>query len=377
MSQQKGFPMTFAARQRGNQQRSAFTLVELLVVVAIIAILIALLLPAVQQAREAARRTQCRSNLKQLGLALHNYQSANGFFPGCIVNGLNGLQLQGSAGPCMGFSYYHPNALAWRVSILPYIEQTPLYNQFNFSGFRRCGLGSPAADPNTIAGNLVYTFLCPSDPTRTNEARSVRNYGSVAVYPTNYAAATSVNGQWYEAAYRQFDSANPTLSSGFRGSMASESGLGPRPLRPADFVDGTSNTVQVVEKFRGKTFIERQCEWPNDVPNCPSGMAGEVFGIYDLTAESAYCFHWAFEAGYCGADATRTPNHPARDETSWADDGGAGTSGTMPASSAHVGGAMTLFADGSVHFVSGSVDLRAWKNTFSYRLGEATTIGID
>src|SRR6185436_9747421 len=100
--------------------RTGFTLIELLVVIAIIAILIALLLPAVQQAREAARRTQCRNNLKQLGLALHNYHDAKNRFPQAVIWGTwNGQS-------------WLPNHHTWLTMLLPYLDQAPLYNQVNF-----------------------------------------------------------------------------------------------------------------------------------------------------------------------------------------------------------------------------------------------------
>ncbi|NOX55774.1 MAG: DUF1559 domain-containing protein, partial [Planctomycetes bacterium] len=102
--------------------RRGFTLIELLVVIAIIAILIALLLPAVQQAREAARRTQCRNNLKQIGLALHNYHDVYGVFPPALIN--SGRQGdRNTNGPVL-------NATAW-IMLLPYVDQAPLYEQYN------------------------------------------------------------------------------------------------------------------------------------------------------------------------------------------------------------------------------------------------------
>ncbi len=110
----------FCRKNRG------FTLIELLVVIAIIAILVALLLPAVQQAREAARRTQCKNNLKQLGIAIHNYHDVAGMFPGNIT------QSPGS----------YRNA-SWLTMILPYIDQAPAYNQMEFSGTNFSNQGAP------------------------------------------------------------------------------------------------------------------------------------------------------------------------------------------------------------------------------------------
>ena len=141
------------------RMRRAFTLIELLVVIAIIAVLIALLLPAVQQAREAARVTQCRNNLKQLGLALHNYESLHRHFPAGSLRSPQGW-------------YGH----SWLAAILPFMEQGNLYKQFDFLGISHpsTGLiyGPNAAYPagaNMVNGNLVSgrnieIFVCPSSP---------------------------------------------------------------------------------------------------------------------------------------------------------------------------------------------------------------------
>src|SRR5882757_5090951 len=126
-----------ATRKRG------FTLIELLVVIAIIAILIALLLPAVQQAREAARRTQCKNNLKQLGLALMNYESTTGCFP---MEKITGTPL---------YPNYNQN---WLQMMLPYIDQAPIYNQFNFN----VSWDDPSQWPLTTTS--IAAFACPSAP---------------------------------------------------------------------------------------------------------------------------------------------------------------------------------------------------------------------
>ena len=138
--------------------RRAFTLIELLVVIAIIAILIGLLLPAVQKVRSAAARTQCQNNLKQIGLALHNYEAVNSAFPpSCVINNPRYPPLAGTAG---GLSYpddllVGPPGWGWGVILLPFLEQDNLYRQFN--------LAEPCWSPVNAAAarTKVSVFLCP------------------------------------------------------------------------------------------------------------------------------------------------------------------------------------------------------------------------
>src|SRR5262249_3851998 len=140
--------------EMGLKSRRGFTLIELLVVIAIIAVLIALLLPAVQAAREAARRSQCVNNLKQIGLALHNYESGNGAFPPGNVTARRGY-----TDPTLSqWTSWSPHAM-----LLPYLEQTALYNAANFS--LACCQDAPEAHQTnlTVILTRVSGFLCPSD----------------------------------------------------------------------------------------------------------------------------------------------------------------------------------------------------------------------
>ena len=163
-----------------NARKSArgFTLIELLVVIAIIAVLIALLLPAVQAAREAARRAQCVNNLKQLGLAAHNYHSASEIFPAC-------LYLHPVFGPTNGLAW---NNSSWLVLMLPQMEQTPLYNAVNFSKMWGTNLGGGwrwsanfmGQENSTVRLTVINSLGCPSDPSpRTDNTNADEIIGSV------------------------------------------------------------------------------------------------------------------------------------------------------------------------------------------------------
>ena len=149
-----------------SQRRRGFTLIELLVVIAIIAVLIALLLPAVQAAREAARRAQCMNNLKQLGLALANYESANNVYPSAAVFGIGTGGMPGSICSSPGFGNNCQNT-PWFVLMLPYIEQSALYNSFNAS----IGMEGPQLDLCRAVSSSIARFLPPRS--RRSSARAI------------------------------------------------------------------------------------------------------------------------------------------------------------------------------------------------------------
>lgn len=207
---------------RGQRKRvSGFTLIELLVVIAIIAVLIALLLPAVQQAREAARRTQCKNNLKQLGLALHNYADTFGRFPMAVTWGVKNGTTWG------------PHHHTWLTRILPYMDQAPLYNQFNFmvSSWDNV-VGSPTN--RTLIGRQVPALRCP-----TGTGVGDPPGGTKGVAITDYAACEGYD--WWQ---RSPGGAGPENDGGvgkggiFTCNVSS---------RIADISDGTSNTVMLSE----------------------------------------------------------------------------------------------------------------------------------
>jgi prepilin-type N-terminal cleavage/methylation domain-containing protein len=233
-------------RFRPDRLRSGsagFTLIELLVVIAIIAVLIALLLPAVQAAREAARRAQCANNLKQFGLALANYESANNCLPIGDVFGNNGL--------CGGFGFGNGcQETPWFILMLPYIEQGPLFSAFNAS----IGIEGPAflgyVVNSTIVTTKISSFQCPSDNEQvlTLGALSAVSGGAVPPYPWSFTKGNyGVN--WGNADYGQgaaggFFTRSLYLPSPF-GIDASATG--PATTRIASITDGMSNTHVVSE----------------------------------------------------------------------------------------------------------------------------------
>ncbi len=288
--------------------RSGFTLIELLVVIAIIAVLIALLLPAVQQAREAARRSQCINNLKQLGLALHTYHdSMNAFPPGWIG-------VQGGIPNMQG-----PSGFAWGSHILPYIDQTPLYNQVNFN--------VSCTDPNNAVARqaVISVFRCPTDP--STSTWGIPEEGNpttiLATLPTaNYVGSFGTQGFEDICENPPFPAAQCTSDGMFFHNSST---------RMRDVVDGTSNTVFLGE-HRTNTALDWHSTWVGVVPNGEEAIA-RVLAVSD-----------------------HTPNHPALhidDFSSW-----------------HTGGVHLLFGDGRVRFITQNIDTNVFKAMASRMGGE-------
>jgi prepilin-type N-terminal cleavage/methylation domain-containing protein/prepilin-type processing-associated H-X9-DG protein len=247
------------ARRRLEQFRG-FTLIELLVVIAVIAILIALLLPAVQQAREAARRTQCRNQLKQIGLALHNYESSSRVFPPGSLMERNtcGITLTRLG-------------TQWGVLILPYLDQTAIYNNFNFS-----------VDYNVLpnynlnaGGATIPFYLCPSDPQgdpRCDASGSINHGGPGNMDDlgrTTYAGVA--------------DSVDWTCDTLWPRSNGNGVLYGYSKTRIAEIVDGTSNTFLVGEvtgsrggTFKGHMYASFNLQDVADGINPPTSIPGGV-----------------------------------------------------------------------------------------------------
>ena len=279
--------------------RRGFTLIELLVVIAIIAVLIALLLPAVQQAREAARRSQCINNLKQLGLALHTYHdSMNVFPPGWIG-------VQGGNSDMEG-----PSGFAWGSHILPYIDQAPLYNRLNFNV--SCTDASNAIARQTV----LASFRCPTDP-----SPNIWSLGEEGNPSNILATLPSAN---YVGSFGTLGFEDICASPPFPGAQCVSNGMffHNSSTRMRDAVDGTSNTVFLGE-HRSNAALRWNSTWVGVIP------AGEE-AIARILAVSDH-----------------TPNHPSLhidDFSSW-----------------HTGGVHFLFGDGRVRFITQNIDTNVFK----------------
>ena len=312
--------------QRGQRVRG-FTLIELLVVIAIIAVLIALLLPAVQQAREAARRSQCKNNLKQLGLALHNYHDTVNMFPSAgywrdPATGLNvGAYANGGSGTGMFASMTH----GYVTAILPYLDQAPLYMMYNFSANITNGTNL------TIGATHLNSQICPSDSNATS-ANKFNNTGLGGNLARGCYAASGVGSH------------NPNLNRASipvdrRGIMTFNGNT-----NISGVVDGTSNTVIVWEVRAGTTADDPRGVWA--IGRLGSSMVGQCTNPGNFGTGDCY----GINSGNADGDDLWTQNNvnfPA--QGMGVHGGGDGQAGPK---SLHVGGVHALMADGAVRFIS-------------------------
>lgn len=328
-----------------RKKQSGFTLIELLVVIAIIAILIGLLLPAVQKVREAAARTKCQNNLKQIGLGLHNYESANQVFPF-------------GKGPSYAGS---PVYARWSIhsQLLPYIEQGPLYQAIDFS--------SPPETPGM--GGVINFMPAWQNPTRINAA-PCRAMVPLFLCPSDINANTDDwpgKNNYYASQGRQFlCDLTETQPSTIAPAEVPD---GPlyylSKVKMLDLVDGTSNTAVFSEKLRGSgspdpkrdmKVMSNQSTLDASYNTC---AALNPATATPLTSKQGYS--WVMGEMCC-----TTYNHVSLPNTTTC----AGTNFTVnmsnmamvvPPSSGHTNGVNVLMGDGSIRFVTNSIDLATWR----------------
>jgi prepilin-type N-terminal cleavage/methylation domain-containing protein/prepilin-type processing-associated H-X9-DG protein len=331
-------------------QRVGFTLIELLVVIAIIAVLIALLLPAVQSAREAARRSQCINNLKQIGLGMHNYESSNGSLP------------PGQKSCCWG---------TWLVFMLPQVEQQALFNAWNFNGdliYYQGQYDAPlrygGVANGTVSATRVNAYMCPSDGSNTNLAGLGPTVGSVKY---------NVTSQNYVVNYGNLHTAQPATfvfggtTFGFGGAPFTDMNTNPAGMGGQKVVgfsgipDGLSNTLLVSECIVGTgkggqynaSWDLRGFSWWGSAASFTAWLQPNATQP-DVLEDQSYCVYPYQLNPPCTAPTATLPRLNA-------------------ARSRHSGGVNAAMGDGSVRFIKNSISLPVWRSLSTTKGGEVVS----
>lgn len=333
-----------------RRRQQGFTLIELLVVIAIIAILIALLLPAVQQAREAARRAQCKNNLKQLGLALHNYHDEHSVFPpGAITinvgSASTGVDVVGEANEVSPTTH---QGTSWILQILPFIDAAPLFNNWDFTA-------------NNVRGNQAQAnrdlpgLYCPTRRSTVNDSSLMAITGQTKG-GNDYGGCSGAVDRFYNATG---DLVSVTNSTHFFTACSAGSTVAPgakcktqwgilfqnSSTRIPQIIDGTSNTLLLGEVQR---FARGTGPGSNAEQDCYDGWA--VGGKPTLFSTEV---KYSINNGIINNQVSESPG------------------------SEHTGGAHFCFADGSVRFVADNTDTQIVGAIGSFGGGESQGVGLD
>ena len=325
----------------GNRKsKRAFTLIELLVVIAIIAVLVALLLPAVQQAREAARRAQCKNNLHQLGLALHNYHDTYNQLPMSVVE----VQGPNAWSPSSKGSYF--------VRLLPYMDQGPLFNALNFSAINPSN-GIEAQTDSTgkpYRNYAIPILLCPSEEStgldgwsyKTNYAMSLGNQFMVGFPGAAWGTCPNQGNLFGTGAAGHGNSWNPSDLSGVMGRLNWGANF-------RDIIDGTSNTIMAGE-IRPQCGDHTRNGWMHFNSIWVATTGGVNFPIVCVR-----------EPGW--NSSTPPPGMgPCNHWQNWVT--------SQAFKSRHAGGAQFVFADGSAHFLSSNINYTTFQKLGDRRDGQ-------
>jgi prepilin-type N-terminal cleavage/methylation domain-containing protein len=316
--------------RRGLQTRRAFTLIEVLVVIAIIGVLIGLLLPAVQKVRESANRLQCQNNLKQLGLAVHAYHQDHGYFP------VNTLDTNNWSNNWVGHNW------SWLARILPYIEQEPLYKAANIPN-------NTLLQSQSFCAAQLKVFLCPSDPFSNAGPRTdAFNLGSLPVGQTNYKGVSGANWGW--------NSEPLPWGTDFGGGPC---GADPRWVNAS--IDGSRNGLS----WGDGIFFRVDSHRPRRITDVRDGTSTTFMIGEDLPLKNRHC-SWPYANNACGTCGigpnARTISGAEYSSSDWPN--------VYSFHSLHSGGLFFAYADGSVHFIHENIDLPTYRALATMQSGE-------